>query len=147
MEDSIGRVRDKSEISASAPGRGRAWARKEECGLSRKPKGPPDLRRTRKYLDLKAALEESLQVRGLSGQVYTDKVQEYLDFWVRRQELQADVAQRGLTVTDDRGRMSENRSVTLEIQVSRQMLAIFAALGFKDEAAKGSPGAEDSDVL
>lgn len=86
-------------------------------------------------------------MRGLSGQVYTDKVQEYLDFWVRRQELQADVAQRGLTVTDDRGRMSENRSVTLEIQVSRQMLAIFAALGFKDEAAKGSPGAEDSDVL
>ena len=134
-------------MSASAPGRGRAWARKEECGLSRKPKGPPDLRRTRKYLELKAALEESLQVRGLSGQVYTDKVQEYLDFWVRRQELQADVAQRGLTVTDDRGRMSENRSVTLEIQVSRQMLAIFAALGFKDEAAKGSPGAEDSDVL
>lgn len=144
---SIGRVQDKGEISAPAPGRGRAWARKEGCALSRKPKGPPDWRRTRKYLDLKASLEESLRLRGLTEQVYADKVQEYLDFWVRRQELQSDVLQRGLTVTDDRGRAGENRSVSLEIQVSRQMLAIFTALGFKDEAAKGGAGQEDGDEL
>lgn len=70
-----------------------------------------------------------------------------MDFWVRRQELQSDVLQRGLTVTDDRGRAGENRSVSLEIQVSRQMLAIFTALGFKDEAAKGGAGQEDGDEL
>ena len=48
-----------------------------------------------------------------------------------RQELKADIAQRGLTVTDDRGRQTENRSVSLSVQVSRQMMALFTALGFK----------------
>ena len=70
-----------------------------------------------------------------------------MDFWVRRQDLQADVLQRGLTVVSDRGGVNENRSVSLEIQVSRQMLAIFTALGFKDEAAKGGAGQEDGDEL
>lgn len=90
---------------------------------------------------------DSLKARGLVEKVYTDKVTEYLDFWVRRQELQADVAERGLTVTDERGRTTENRSVSLEIQVSRQMLAIFTALGFKEEAGKAGGGAEDDDAL
>lgn len=76
---------------------------------------------------------------------YTDKVSEYLDFWVRRCELRDDVDARGLTVTDDRGRVTENRSVSLEIQVSRQMLSIFAALGFKPDEFSGLGG--DGDEL
>ena len=46
-----------------------------------------------------------------------------------------------------RSRISENRSVSLEIQVSRQMLAIFTALGFKEEAAKGGAAQDGGDEL
>lgn len=60
-----------------------------------------------------------------------DKVDEYMSFWMRRRQLRDDVAARGLYVTDDRGRISENRSVSLEIQASRQMLAILQAIGIR----------------
>ncbi len=97
------------------------------------------------YRALRTAMLKSLEARGLGDKVYTDKVEEYMDFWVRRRELRDDVAERGLTVVDDRGRVTENRSVSLEVQVSRQMLAIFAALGFKPEDLRTS--IEDDDEL
>lgn len=86
---------------------------------------------------------EKLALRGLDETAYIDKVDEYMDFWVRRCELRDDVNERGLTVTDERGRVSENRSVSLEIQVSRQMLALFTALGFKPEDFSGGYGVDD----
>lgn len=92
-----------------------------------------DFRRTKKFRDLQRALHDSLERRGLLRDPFIDKAEEYLDFWVRRQELKADIAERGLTVTDDRGRQTENRSVSLEVQVSRQMLTLWNALGFKAE--------------
>lgn len=96
-----------------------------------------DWRKSTAFSDLKRDLENSLLARGMVEQVYRDKVAEYLDFWVLHQELKADIKARGLTVTDDRGRESENRSVSLSIQVSRQMLNIYTALGFKSDAPKG----------
>ena len=95
-----------------------------------------DWRKTKQYRELKKSMLDNLEARGLLEKAYTDKVDEYLDFWVRRQELQTDVAERGLSVIDDRGRITENRSVSLEIQVARQMLAVWTARGFKDAAAK-----------
>jgi len=92
-----------------------------------------NIRESKEYKKLERALKKSLKDRGLTALTYRDKAEEYLDFWVRRQELKADIASRGLTVVDDRGRQSENRSVSLEIQVSRQMLALWNALGFKAE--------------
>ena len=89
---------------------------------------------------------QNLIDRDLDGDVYRDKVQEYMDFWVRRQELRDDIARRGLTVTDDRGRLTENRSVSLEIQVSRQMLAIFSTLGFKEDALAVGRGDDDDEL-
>ena len=103
--------------------------------------------RRREYAELRQAMLENLAARGLDGEMYRDKVQEYMDFWVRRQELRDDIARRGLTVMDDRGRLSENRSVSLEIQVSRQMLAIFSTLGFKEDALSSGGRSEDDDEL
>ncbi len=80
---------------------------------------------------MKQALLDSLAARGLDQDAYADKVEEYMDFWVLRQELKEDIARRGLTVVDDRGRQTENRSVSLSVQVSRQMMTLFTALGFK----------------
>lgn len=106
----------------------------------------PAYGRRREYRELKRSLMDALAVRGVDEEVYRDKVQEYMDFWVRRQELRDDIARRGLTITDERGRMTENRSVSLEIQVSRQMLAIFTTLGFKEDAL-ASGRSEDDDEL
>lgn len=107
---------------------------------------PKDYRRTRAYRELLESLLRCLAVRGIDEDVYRDKVQEYMDFWVRRQELRDDIARRGLTVTDDRGRLMENRSVSLEIQVSRQMLAIFATLGFKEDALASGQRDDDDEL-
>lgn len=102
-----------------------------------------DHRKTKAFKELRTAMIEKLTLRGLDEPAYIDKVDEYMDFWVRRRELRDDVAARGLTVTDERGRISENRSVSLEIQVSRQMLALFTALGFKPEDFDAGDGADD----
>lgn len=76
---------------------------------------------------------------------YADKVREYMNFWVQLQQLEADVAQRGVSVLDEkRGMMVENRSISLAVQVSRQMLAIYTALGFKDEGPR--QGGEDDEL-
>lgn len=102
--------------------------------------------RRREYAELRQAMLENLAARGLDAEMYRDKVQEYMDFWVRRQELRDDIAKRGLTVTDDRGRLMENRSVSLEIQVSRQMLTIFATLGFKKDVLASGQRDDDDEL-
>ena len=106
-----------------------------------------DYARRKEYASLRQSMLANLSARGLDAELYRDKVQEYMDFWVRRQELRDDISQRGLTVMDDRGRLSENRSVSLEIQVSRQMLAIFATLGFKEDALGAGGRCDDDDEL
>ena len=112
---------------------------------------PPQKRKsyrlTDAYKKLRQSMLQNLIDRDLDGDVYRDKVQEYMDFWVRRQELRDDIARHGLTVTDDRGRLIENRSVSLEIQVSRQMLAIFTTLGFKEDALAAAARGDDDDEL
>lgn len=92
-----------------------------------------NFRKKGSFKQLKEAITKSLERRGLTDVMYIDKMNEYLDFWVLRQELKADIAKRGLTVVDDRGRQSENRSVSLEIQVSRQMMSLWNVLGLKEE--------------
>ena len=51
---------------------------------------------------------------------------------------------RGLPEDAKRDMMVENRSISLAVQVSRQMLAIYAALGFKDEGPR--QGGEDDEL-
>ena len=79
-----------------------------------------DYSRTKAYRDLRESLLRCLALRGIDEDLY---------------------------VMDDRGRLSENRSVSLEIQVSRQMLAIFATLGFKEDALSSGGRSEDDDEL
>lgn len=105
----------------------------------------PDVRdwtRTRKYRELERDLMDNLSARGLVDRVYTDKAEEYLSLWCIRQELQADVEMRGVSLWSEKyGAYIENRSVSLIRQVSAQMLAIYIALGFKEQpgAGRGAP--------
>ena len=96
---------------------------------------------------LRKSMLESLEARGLTDWQYVDKVDEYIDFWTRRQQLRDDIQKRGVMVYDDKGRATENRSVSLEIQTSRQMLSIFQALGFKDIAVNAQTTGGDDDDL
>lgn len=100
---------------------------------------------TKAYKELRQSMMDSLEARGMVEAAYVDKVREYMNFWVQLQQLEADVAQRGVSVLDEkRGMMVENRSISLAVQVSRQMLAIYAALGFKDEGPR--QGGEDDEL-
>ena len=110
--------------------------------------GEKNWRKTKAFRELRQSMLEDLTARGLVDRAYTDKVEEYMDFWVQRQKLEADIAARGVTVVDaKRGMPVENRSVSLSVQVSRQMLAIFTALGLKDDACAASPQGDDDDEL
>lgn len=99
---------------------------------------------------LKQALLSNLESRGLVEDMFTDKVDEYMDLWRRRKQLGTDIDQRGIAVLDEkRGMLVENRSVSLEVQISRQMLAIYTALGFKEQAANFTappPGGDDDEL-
>lgn len=109
--------------------------------------GDRNWKQTKAYRDLRQSLLENLEARGLVEKAYTDKVGEYMDFWVQRQKLEADIAARGISVLDEkRGMMVENRSVSLSVQVSRQMMAIFTALGLKDDACDSSREEDDDEL-
>lgn len=105
-----------------------------------------DHSKTKAFKTLRKSLLDNLAMRGIESPVYTDKVDEYMDFWVRRRQLLDDIQERGVTVMDDRGRVSENRSISLEIQASKQMLAIFTALGLKPEEMAAGRGADDDEL-
>ena len=104
-------------------------------------------RKAKGYKKLKDSLIDNLLARGIAEDVFTDKVQEYMDLWQRRQELEADIEARGVVIEDaKRGGMVENRSVSLEVQISRQMLAIFKSLGFEDMAQANDSGGDDDEL-
>ena len=108
---------------------------------------PKDYRRTKAYRRLREDLIANLEARGLVEGVYRDKAEEYLDLWVRRKQLRDDIAARGLMIFDRRSdRWCENRSVSLEIQISRQMLAIYNALGFRENPGTGRSAEPDDEL-
>ena len=121
-------------------------ARKERVILAKDENKPRDWSKTKAFRELKNSLRDSLRQRGLIEKVYEDKLDEYMDLWVLRQELKADIKARGLTVVDDRGRMSENRCISLSLQTSRQMLTVFTALGFKADEKGLNAGGDDDEL-
>lgn len=143
LGDILGWVHDFGEIFV----RIRARAA-EKRGAGRKDVSKMAEGKTKKYKELKADMLANLEARGLVEKVYTDKVNEYMDLWEQRIKLERDIRERGISVLDEkRGMMVENRSISLEVQVSRQMLAIYQALGFKDQALSSKAGAVDDDEL
>lgn len=106
-----------------------------------------DRKKTAAYKRLKNGLQDSLEARGLVEPAYTDLLEHYMVLWCQLQDLREDIEERGVTVDDLKRGLVENRSVVLEMQVSRQMLQIWTALGFRDLAAQALPAAEEDDEL
>lgn len=97
---------------------------------------------------LKKTMLEDLKARGLTEPIFSDMVDEYLELWERRRLLAEDVKERGVSVIDGaRGGRTENRSISLGLQVSKQMLSIYTALGFCDRAKAAMPAAGEEDEL
>lgn len=97
--------------------------------------------------ELRKSMIENLEARGLVEPIYIDMVDEYMELWDRRRLLAEDVRGRGVSVYDSRGHQTENRSIGLGIQVSKQMLSIYTALGFKEQAAAALAGGGEDDEL
>lgn len=71
------------------------------------------------------------------GAVYADMVEDYVALWITREKLERDIAERGVTVMDEkRGLPVENCSVSARVRVSKQMTTIMQTLGYKDQAIK-----------
>ena len=101
---------------------------------------------------LKQDMLDDLEVRGLVGTQYTDKVEEYINLWSWLQMLNDDVVTRGVYVEYQNGAnqkgTTENKSLTIATRVSAQMLNIWAALGFREQANSAKPqnGGEDDEL-
>lgn len=98
--------------------------------------------------ELKKALYDNLEARGLNSPVYLDQVEEYMTLCRIQKQLEADIRKRGATVFDEkRQAWVDNPCISRRVQLSHQKLAIFAALGFKDSAVKNPAVTEVDDEL
>ena len=108
--------------------------------------------RTKEYRDLKRDMLDDLETRGLVGKQYVDKVEEYMDLWCWLKMLNEDVVTRGVFVEYSNGATqkgtTENKSLTIATRVSSQMLNIWSALGFREQATSSKPqsGGEDDEL-
>lgn len=96
-----------------------------------------DIRESKEYKKLERALKKNLKDRGRVSLGDKELLQEYMDCWANRRRLQEDIDRRGVLVPDSRGGETENRSMSLRIQASRQMLSLWDKLGFKAEDLAG----------
>lgn len=107
--------------------------------------------RTREFRDLQKDLLDDLNARGLISKPYLDKAEEYMGLWCLRRMLEEDIAARGVYVEYQNGAnqkgTTDNKSVEKLVRVSAQMLSIWTALGFKEQAANAKPGYGDDDGL
>lgn len=117
-----------------------------------KPKTVESLMRTKAYKKLRSDMLDDLEARGVIGQQYADKVEEYMQLWCYREMLHEDIKKRGVAVeyqnsATQKG-VTENKSLNTIARISSQMLSIWGALGFREAAASGkpAPGMDDDDL-
>lgn len=107
--------------------------------------------KTKDFCALHRELLDDLAIRGLISKPYIDKVDEYMGLWCLRRMLEEDIATRGVYVEYQNGAnqrgTTDNKSVEKLVRVSSQMLSIWSALGFKEQAANAKPSGGDDDEL
>lgn len=95
--------------------------------------------KTVKQKESEALREEmlaDLESRGLVSRIYVDKVDEYMTLW----SVFYDIKNNPYAATD-------HKMMTLMLNTSRQMLAIWGALGFRDIAKKAQAVSAEDDEL
>lgn len=148
---SSGKTKGADKITATEARKRRAEAK------PKKPRAPKvkNWTATAAYRKQRETLEDAvLKAKGDLTAIDCDRIDEYMDFWAQRKLLGDDVRKRGPTVLDERGRQSENRSISLALQVSKQMLELYKAMGLAEEPeraggssrrGRGADAADDED--
>ena len=107
--------------------------------------------KTKEFRALQKDMLDDLTARGLISKPYLDKAEEYMGLWCLRRMLEEDIAARGVYVSYQNGAnqygTTDNKSVEKLVRVSSQMLSIWSALGFKEQAASAKPSDGDDDEL
>ena len=122
---------------------------------AKKPKKMKNWSKTKEYKALEKDMLDDLEVRGLLGPKYTDKVAEYMSLWCTRKLLEEDIEKRGVYVMYQNGEkqkgVTDNKSILILTRVSAQMQSIWTALGFREPAIGNAPnggmdGEEDDEL-
>ena len=104
-----------------------------------------DLKASAEYAQIKAGLLQQLKINQTAGRFYEDLIEDYMDLWVTKNMLLADVKARGVTVKYNNGGgqsgYKKNDSVEQALKVNTQMLRILDSLGIKPSTSGG--GDED----
>lgn len=107
--------------------------------------------RNAEYKQLKQELLDDLEARGLVSRPYLDKAEEYMSLWCLRRMLEEDIAARGVYVEYQNGAnqkgTTDNKSVEKLVRVSSQMLSLWTALGFREQAASAKAAGGEDDAL
>ena len=107
--------------------------------------------KTTEYKELRSDMLDDLQARGLVGKQYTDKVEEYMRLWCWLRMLDEDIKVRGVYIEYQNGAtqrgMTDNKSLAIATRVSSQMLAIWSALGFREQAISSKAAGGEDDEL
>ena len=110
--------------------------------------GSSELALKRKANALRRSMLDSLAARGLTEEIYSDMVTDYLELWWHRAALEADIRVNGVKIYDaKRGLDVENCAVSARVRVSAQMAKLYKALGCQELAQKNqAPDGEDDDL-
>ena len=91
--------------------------------------------------DVKEALINELEKRGILNNVYADLINDYMAFWVVKQNLIQDIKTRGVNIEYKNGAnqygTKQNDSVFNLIKTNNQMLKILSDLGLRGAEQDG----------
>lgn len=104
--------------------------RKRKCELMIE-----EFRNSDEYAEIKGDLIRQLKQNQTAGRFYTDLIEDYMDLWLTKNLLLADIKTRGVTVRYNNGGgqsgYKKNDSVEQVLKVNTQMLRILDSIGIK----------------
>ncbi|MGL5765661.1 MAG: P27 family phage terminase small subunit [Sarcina sp.] len=101
-----------------------------------------------KFEVVKTDLLNQLKANGVSGEQYIDLVETYMEFFKIRNELIADIKERGVSIEWSNGKqfgVKKNDSITELNRTVAQMQSLMNDLGLKPSANNYSTGGDDDD--
>lgn len=93
------------------------------------------VKRTKLYKGIRKDLLDQLERNGTVGQYYMDLVDDYMDMWLTKQALVADIQDRGIQILGYSASgapvIKKNESVESRIKINAQMLKLLSEIGIK----------------
>lgn len=103
------------------------------------------VKRTKLYKGIRKDLLDQLERNGTVGQYYADLVDDYMDMWLTKQALVADIQERGVQIRSFTASGSpvikKNESVDSRVKVNAQMLKLLSEIGIKPVQDSGDDDA------